>query len=57
MGVSGKVCKRETLGDMAFIWRGVGALVTTTKDESRDQKSRKIKRNGDDDGGSGIRRS
>ena len=27
MGVCGKVCKSEWLGDMACIWRGVGTKV------------------------------
>ena len=35
-GVSGEVHKRESLGDMAFIWWGVRMLVEVMKDESRD---------------------
>ena len=34
-GVSGEVHKRERLGDMAFIWRGVRTLVKVVKNESR----------------------
>ena len=43
-GACGKVRKLEWLGDMAFVWRGIGTLVEVAENTSRDQQGSKINR-------------